>query len=433
MVSPSRRFFYWAAVFILLLSFSFPAVSRPVSASATETGVIVPLYSYPGASWTAVIQAKDAHPSVPIVAVVNPDSGPGTTKDPNYAAWISDLRAAGITVIGYVYTEYSARSTSSIETDISTYKSWYGVSGIFFDQMSNSLGSESYYATLSSYAHSLGLTLTVGNAGTSVPAALIGSMNCVIIYENLGAPSVSTLFTSTMGLSKTNFAAVAYGVASPGSSYVSAISGYLNYLYLTDGAMPNPYSSTPSYFAALVADLDVPTPNVPVTIQSVTASGASLTGMWTVVQQGGRTVASGFTPFTFSATQGEEYTVSVANYGTYIFNRWSTGATTPAISFTASQATTLTAYYGAQLDLINVQSVTASGASLTGMWTVVQQGGRTVASGFTPFSFYGTYGTDYTVTVSSFGAYTFSHWENWSTDPSITVSLNQNTWLTAIY
>ena len=45
------------------------------------------------------------------------------------------LMSVGITVVGYVYTDYGARSASSVRADIAKFKSLYGVNGIFLDQM----------------------------------------------------------------------------------------------------------------------------------------------------------------------------------------------------------------------------------------------------------------------------------------------------------
>jgi hypothetical protein len=126
--------------------------------------------------------------------------------------------------------------------------------------------------------------------------------------------------------------------------------------------------------------------------------------------------------------------VTVANYGSLVFNHWDNWSTSPARTVVLSEATVLTAYYGSpSLELINVQSTSLSGAQIHGMWTVVASGGRIVASGYTPFNFYGTPGAQYTVSVSSYGRIIFSHWDNWSTNPSRTITLAQNTWLTALY
>ena len=158
-----------------------------------STGVMVPLYVYPGSDWTQVIQIKNAHPSVPIVAIINPNSGPGSSSDSNYLSGIQQLQAAGVKVLGYVYTSYGARSTTSVHADIDSYNNWYHVNGIFFDEMANTSGLETYYSNLSNYVKSLGMTMTVGNPGTDTLSSYIGTVDVLDIYENPGMPSLTSL------------------------------------------------------------------------------------------------------------------------------------------------------------------------------------------------------------------------------------------------
>jgi Spherulation-specific family 4 len=234
---------------------SAAAVGRPNSAVPT-TGVIIPLYSYPGPEWDVVVQAKLAHPSVPIVAVINPSNGPGDAQDQNYVSGVDKLRSAGITVLGYVHTSYAARNASSVLADVNSYKAWYAVNGIFFDEMSNVAGSESYYASLSDHAKSIGLTFTVGNPGAGVPASFIGTVDCIVVYESQGLPSSSSLAAWTMGMTKGNFAIMAYGVDQLNIPSTRDLSGNAAYIYVTDSSLPNPYGTLPGYFAGLVSALD---------------------------------------------------------------------------------------------------------------------------------------------------------------------------------
>ena len=327
-------------------------VSSPHTAatSTPSTGVIVPLFTYPTSpTWNEVIQAKLANPSVPIIAIINPDSGPGVVQDSNYKQGIDALRSAGITVLGYVYTQYAQRSLVSAEADINTYHEWYNISGILFDEMSNVIGNENYYSTLSSYAKSLGYVLTAGNPGTSVPASYIGTVNILNIYENQGLPLTSSLATWTSAYSKQNFAMVSYGVDSTNSSYEASASNYVSWIYITNANLPNPYDVLPPYFASEVAALNATTPppaqTVSLTVQSVDMRGNPINGTWTTIQApNGSTLAAGRTPFTYSATAGTPYVVTVSNGSDY-FNHWSDGSTSNSITFTLTQATTLTAYY----------------------------------------------------------------------------------------
>ncbi len=243
-----------ALLVITLTAFTLTGFNT-VSAS-TVTGVIVPLYSYPTSPvWQSLISDHNAYPSVPIIAIINPSSGPGTSPDPNYVQGINALRSAGITVVGYVYTQYSQRSISSAESDINDYHQWYNINGILFDEMSNVAGNENYYSTLSNYAKSLGYTITVGNPGTAVPASYIGTVNILNIYENAGLPSTATLSSNTAGYSSSNFAMVAYDVSSVPESFVASASTYVSYMYITDATLPNPYTVLPSYFLNLLAYL----------------------------------------------------------------------------------------------------------------------------------------------------------------------------------
>jgi hypothetical protein len=228
------------------------------SNSAT-TGLIIPLYSYPGESWTPLVHLKRTHPSVPIMVIINPWNGPGVKLDANYVAGIEKLQAAEIIVLGYDHTIYGTRASSTVQGDIDRYHEWYPtIDGIFFDEMANAGGSESYYATLSAYARSLGFAYTMGNPGTSAPSSYVGTVNCVVIYESPGTPSISTLSTLTGGMDRQNFVLMAYAVNDLSSEYAASASAYVGYLYITDKGEggSNPYSSLPSYLSALVAALD---------------------------------------------------------------------------------------------------------------------------------------------------------------------------------
>ena len=165
------------------MSVWFLGYAQPVYAE--KTGLIVPLYSYPGNDWDTLVKEKSSHPSVPIVAIINPDSGPGT-KDTNYVYGVQKLQSAGIQVIGYIYT--ANVGYGNITGDIDEYKNWYKVNGIFFDQMSNVKGNETFYAQLSNYSRSVGLNFTVGNPGVDTLPSYIGTVNNMVLYDNPGLP-----------------------------------------------------------------------------------------------------------------------------------------------------------------------------------------------------------------------------------------------------
>ncbi|MGH9917593.1 MAG: spherulation-specific family 4 protein, partial [Nitrososphaerales archaeon] len=66
---------------------------------------MVVLYTFPtDPSWARCAAEKAANPSVPMICVINPDSGPGRASQAAYVTGIQTLQAAGITVLGYAYT-----------------------------------------------------------------------------------------------------------------------------------------------------------------------------------------------------------------------------------------------------------------------------------------------------------------------------------------
>ncbi|WP_268541211.1 spherulation-specific family 4 protein, partial [Candidatus Nitrosotenuis cloacae] len=270
--------------------------------SAASAGIMIPLYTYPGGTWDQVIAAKAAHPSVPIIAIINPNNGPGSSRDANYASGIQELQSAGIVVIGYVFTQYGSRSTSAVTADIDRYKSFYPqIQGIFFDEMLNTLGGENYYLNLSNYAKSSGFSFTVGNPGTDIISSYVGTMDNIIIYETGGLPSLNTLGGWHTGYDKSNFSYLAYGVGTLDTDFVASSTNYVSYMYITNDSLSNPWDSVTPYFTDLAAALDdgtapPPEPTNSVTVQSADLSGSAITGMWTEIMAGGSMISSGYTP-----------------------------------------------------------------------------------------------------------------------------------------
>jgi outer membrane biosynthesis protein TonB len=228
-----------------------PAPSGPV------TGTIIPLYTAPSdPSWAAVAAAKAAHPAVPVLAVVNPSNGPGGAASPDYAAGIAKLAAAGVKVIGYVHTSWGSRPSAELQAEMGQWKSWYpSVSGIFFDEMANQAGQESYYAGLTSYAKGHGFDFTIGNPGSDSSASYVGTEDVILIYENSGLPSVAALGGWHASYPRTNFGVIPYAVGSLDSAFVQAAKPYVAYIYLQSDNLPNPWDSVPPYLAALVGAL----------------------------------------------------------------------------------------------------------------------------------------------------------------------------------
>src|SRR5437868_937297 len=106
MAPKSYGIIFSAILTVLVLTAPLLGKTSAFATSTTKTGIMIPLYSYPGSSWNSVIQSKTANPSVPYVAIINPSNGPGNAIDSNFVSSIKKLQSANITVLGYVYTSY---------------------------------------------------------------------------------------------------------------------------------------------------------------------------------------------------------------------------------------------------------------------------------------------------------------------------------------
>lgn len=400
-----------------------------------STGVIVPMFTnYTLSEVSEIIQAKQANPSVPFLVVANPDDGPGPTDNSSYAAGLTELESAGITVIGYVPTDWGDDPIQMVESGILSFYTWYHPDGIYLDQMYNLEYSSdgtfvpTYYSTLTAYVKTLGMTEVFGNSGTDVPYYFIGSVDTIGFFENSYEPSLSVIGHWNDTYVKSNFAFFAYGVPSLNPYYIAAASDDVAYLFLTNGQHPHPYNSLPAYFDQLVSDLGS---LVPVTIESAIPNGSIADrGFNVTVTQPDGLMNSGFTSSTFDVVKGSTVTISVQNNGGYVFDHWSNGDTSRSITLKPTQATTLVADSSTSTtnaSLVTVHTFEPSGVPVVGIYTTASVGGAVVASGYTPFTFVATVGTDYTIDVQNYSTYSFYGWANESLSSNETASITPMT------
>jgi hypothetical protein len=182
-----------------------PAVTQ-VSGTPKPTAphLLVPAYFYPAGDgamhWKRLLASAS---QAPIVAVVNPASGPGKKTDANYLKVFTQAKKTKITLIGYVSTSYGKRSLKDVQADVDQWKRLYpGVTGIFFDEQASSEDLVDYYIALPDH---------VAVLSYNVPAAR--DMQACI-----GA----------------------------------AVEKKIGYLYITDGSGANPWAALPKYWEAEV-------------------------------------------------------------------------------------------------------------------------------------------------------------------------------------
>jgi len=194
---------------------------------------------------------------VPTVAIINPNSGPGSGPDSTFSSYMPKLHNAGVEMVGYVHTSYGARAISDVKKEIDVYAQQFPlVVGIFLDEVSASKSQLSYYQELYSYIMGMpGWKYDILNPGAVPDAGYVNAATQIVTYEsstsgfaNSQNPSYATCET------KDKFAMITYGGSS--STMQSAISaakskGYYGWVYVTDtGATGATYNSLPSFYTA---------------------------------------------------------------------------------------------------------------------------------------------------------------------------------------
>lgn len=224
-----------------------------------ERGSIIPLYSYPLTqsgtdAWKPLKDAVAQYP-VEVWAIVNPNNGPGSSKDFIYATAISNLKKAGIKTLGYVYTNYTRRARKVVQTDMNNWKAWYKPHGIFFDEMTNDNVTShiNYYAALDAYAKKQGYSFTVGNPGSNVPLGYFEAVDTVMIYESSSYPSDNAVcnpkYNSLPG--REALGMFPYNVPTLNETAILAAKECLGFIYATDDSGANPWDSLPPYLKSL--------------------------------------------------------------------------------------------------------------------------------------------------------------------------------------
>jgi hypothetical protein len=189
------------------------------------------------------------------IAIMNPDSGPGTAPVPDYTGAVNYARNNGHRVIGYVHTSYGDRSMLDVITEIEKYYLWYGIDGILLDEMSNDLTDASYYRVLYAYVKTVGnsgTTLVVGNPGAAattdwqIKNSSSRSADILVIHENTASAYLTwTPPAWTTNYPPAKFAHLIHGCSVSDFNTVLTRTKTLRagFRYITDDVMSNPWDT----------------------------------------------------------------------------------------------------------------------------------------------------------------------------------------------
>ncbi len=249
------------------------------SVAKAETGLLMPMY---GNTTTQFTEIYEAALKVPVIAILNPDDGVGWAKDSFIAGKVNLLKSRGVRIIGYIASEYGSRDPEEVDAEADRYKSWYGVSGLFIDEVSTSTSSAkiSYYKSIRAYAKLIGIGYIVLNPGTTISSTYLQAGDIIVDYEhaNWQINFASAGRSSWVASNPWRAAAIVYGAsgADMPSLIDSAIAKAYEWVYVTDRNEPDPFGVSASYFAAeidyLYAKNHPPPPALPAHEFKITSS-----------------------------------------------------------------------------------------------------------------------------------------------------------------
>jgi Spherulation-specific family 4 len=238
----------------------------PISAASTKRPVaklqaLVPLYLYPQttngrSNWFPLVEAAR---KIPVVAIINPNSGPGGKPNADYAQGLKILQQGGVKTIGYVATNYGKRPIDQVKAEIDLYDVHFNVQGIFLDEGASNAQQLSYYAEIYRYTKSKKkLQQVIVNPGTHIDEAYFSkpAADQAVVFENFGREW--PMYKPSIYLNKYDrqrFALMLHGVTDRANmqSYIElAVKRNIGYVYITNDSDSNPWDSLPSYWPAEV-------------------------------------------------------------------------------------------------------------------------------------------------------------------------------------
>jgi len=188
--------------------------------------------------------------------IINVHNGPGEAPDPSYLPVVEALRAAGIRTVGYVDTNYGRRIPADIGREVHAYRDWYGVQGVFMDQVSSGLDQLDHYAQCVVAARTAGAPFVVLNAGTEPHPGYVDLANVTVTFEGPWAAYVDLRIPDwARRYPSSRFCHLVHSV--PRGRFADgldlAAKRHVGSVFLTDGRGSNPWDHVPPLLPPLLA------------------------------------------------------------------------------------------------------------------------------------------------------------------------------------
>ena len=240
------------------------AAGQPKTAAASASRrlrLLVPAYIYPGGDgrkeWQRLI---DAASKVEIVAIANPNSGPGDERNLDYAAIFTEASNQGITLVGYVSTDYRQTPPGGDQEGhryldpVLSSNSW-----VFLrPAASRKSCTRCSFAELRDYVkRKLRDPLVITNPGVPCDEAYLAQAvsNVTCVFVNYQGFEQFELPATLKAYDPSRFAAMPYNIPDVETMRTvvkDAIIKRIGYVYISDAKPPNQWGKLPAYWEAEV-------------------------------------------------------------------------------------------------------------------------------------------------------------------------------------
>jgi len=197
----------------------------------------------------------DSAAKTPIVAIVNPDSGPGKKADENYREIFRLAQKSKITVIGYVTFSYTRRPLSAVKADIDSWLFFYPeVQGIFFDEQPSEAEKAPFANQSFAYARQkIKDAILVSNPGVICAREYLSGRDAptACLFEHETGFDEFRLPEWAAKMSREKFAVLLYNTKTADQmqqAFARALEQRAGFVYITDHAAPMPWGGLPAYW-----------------------------------------------------------------------------------------------------------------------------------------------------------------------------------------